>query len=241
MLDGWYCRSIANNEEVEDEDEEEEDEDGEEEETVNYKAQYRSLKRKLKFLIYENECFQETLRNTQRRLLKASRDRCFLLDRLLQYEKVDVSSSESEETESSDDGESSRLEPAKKRKIEINASNHSFVLQNSGVPQKNSSAKKKKPPSRASKHHNAPQMQVLGTLPVSLLSDGHMTPEEVERHLESRQTYLELVPEKAPPTVPNEMFSNDPSLDSESNELGEMETSPSNVGEDCLSVDMIPE
>jgi INO80 complex subunit E len=55
--------------------------------------------------------------------------------------------------------------------------------------------------------------QVVGNVPVSLLSDGHMTPEEVERHLESRQTYLELVPEKAPPTVPTEMFSNDPSLD----------------------------
>lgn len=50
-------------------------------------------------------------------------------------------------------------------------------------------------------------------VPISLMSDGHMTPEEVERHLESRQTYLELVPEKAPPTVPTEMFSNDPSLD----------------------------
>lgn len=57
------------------------------------------------------------------------------------------------------------------------------------------------------------QLQVLGSVPLSLLSDGHMTPEEVERHLESRQTYLELVPEKAPPTVPTEMFSNDPSLD----------------------------
>lgn len=57
------------------------------------------------------------------------------------------------------------------------------------------------------------QLQVFGSVPVSLLSDGHMTPEEVERHLESRQTYLELVPEKAPPTVPTEMFSNDPSLD----------------------------
>lgn len=50
-------------------------------------------------------------------------------------------------------------------------------------------------------------------VPMSLMSDGHMTPEEVERHLESRQTYLELVPEKTPPTVPTEMFSNDPSLD----------------------------
>lgn len=46
-----------------------------------------------------------------------------------------------------------------------------------------------------------------------MLADGHMTPEEVERHLESRQSYLELVPERAPPTVPTEMFSNEPSLD----------------------------
>lgn len=39
-----------------------------------------------------------------------------------------------------------------------------------------------------------------------------MTPEEVERHLQS-QSFLELVPERAPPTVPTEMFSNEPSLD----------------------------
>lgn len=45
-----------------------------------------------------------------------------------------------------------------------------------------------------------------------ILSDGHMTPEEVERHLQS-QNYVELVPERAPPTVPTEMFSNEPSLD----------------------------
>lgn len=76
---------------------------------------------------------------------------------------------------------------------------------------------------------------------VTMMSDGHMTPEEVERHLESRQTYLELVPEKAPPTVPTEMFSNDPSLDSESNDIGELEASPSHLGDDCLSVDMMAE
>lgn len=46
----------------------------------------------------------------------------------------------------------------------------------------------------------------------NILSDGHMTPEEVERHLQS-QNYVELVPERAPPTVPTEMFSNEPSLD----------------------------
>jgi INO80 complex subunit E len=54
------------------------------------------------------------LRSTQRRLLKASRDRSFLLDRLLQYEKIDVSSGESEETESSDEGEASRPDTAKR-------------------------------------------------------------------------------------------------------------------------------
>lgn len=48
MLEGWYCRSIANNSaEVEDEEEE-----SAEEEVPNYKNQYRNLKRKLKFLIY---------------------------------------------------------------------------------------------------------------------------------------------------------------------------------------------
>jgi len=56
-------------------------------------------------------------------------------------------------------------------------------------------------------------MDTKNILHCSSISDGHMTPEEVEKHLESRQNYLELVPEKAPPTVPTEMFSNDTSLD----------------------------
>lgn len=38
-----------------------------------------------------------------------------------------------------------------------------------------------------------------------------MTPEEVEKHLQSRQSFMDL--ERAPPTVPTEMFSNEPSLD----------------------------
>lgn len=42
--------------------------------------------------------------------------------------------------------------------------------------------------------------------------DGHMTPEEVERHLEARQPhYLDM--DRAVATIPSEMFSNDPSLD----------------------------
>uniref|UniRef100_A0A1B6F845 INO80 complex subunit E N-terminal domain-containing protein n=1 Tax=Cuerna arida TaxID=1464854 RepID=A0A1B6F845_9HEMI len=212
------------------------EEDDDSQDSINYKAQYRSLKRKLKFLIYENECFQEALRSTQRRLLKASRDRSFLLDRLLNYEKVEATSSEGEDTESSDDGEAARSD-AKRRKVDINSgSNYGPSL--SGPPKTPSSAKKKKPttPKPVTKSLSQPQLQVVS---LGSSGDGHMTPEEVERHLEARQQrYLDVDRTVA---IPSEMFSNDPSLDidSESNELCEMETSPSNLGEDCLSVDMI--
>lgn len=63
-------------------------------------------------LFQENEFFQDALRSSQRRLLKVTRDRSFLLDRLLQYEKPDHSSSESDDTESSED--ESRTENVKK-------------------------------------------------------------------------------------------------------------------------------
>ncbi|KAI4497453.1 hypothetical protein M0802_007464 [Mischocyttarus mexicanus] len=236
MLEGWYCRSIANN----NADAEEDDEESPEEEVPNYKDQYRNLKRKFKFLIYENECFQEALRSTQRKLLKVNRDKSFLLDRLLQYEKVDTSFSESDETESSDE-EVARLDTSKRKKIEVNIGNH-ISHHPSTVTKPLNTSKKKKATPKVSKTNNIPTVQPPNNMvPISLMSDGHMTPEEVERHLESRQTFIELVPEKAPPTVPTEMFSNDPSLDSESNEIGELETSPSNIGEDCLSMDMMAE
>lgn len=54
-------------------------------------------------LFQENEFFQDALRSNQRRLLKVSRDRAFLLDRLLQYEQPENSSTESDETEESSD------------------------------------------------------------------------------------------------------------------------------------------
>lgn len=66
------------------------------------------------------------------------------------------------------------------------------------------------------------------------VSQNIMTTEEVERHLQSRQSLIEL---RAPPTVPTEMFSNEPSLDSEGDDKL-IETSPSNLTEDCLSMDM---
>ncbi|XP_073981823.1 uncharacterized protein [Rhodnius prolixus] len=210
----------------------EEDEDSQED-TINYKAQYRSFKRKLKFLIYENECFQEALRNNQRRMLKVSRDKSFLLDRLLNYEKVEVTSSEGEDTESSDD-ETGRAD-AKRRKVDMGLSISNSNLNSGGSSKSQTPAKKKKPPApKGGKSSSQPQLQSAQT---PTIIDGHMTSEEVERHLESRQRYMEI--DKPPVTIPTEMFSNDPSLDSESNEIGEMETSPSNLGEDCLNQEFI--
>ncbi|KAM9310650.1 INO80 complex subunit E [Pholidichthys leucotaenia] len=95
---------------------------------VDYKRKYKNLKRKLKFLVYEQECFQEELRRAQRKLLKVSRDKSFLLDRLLQYERVDEDSSDSEATVSSEnsEGEGPRerereREVVKKRKSSLGA------------------------------------------------------------------------------------------------------------------------
>lgn len=63
---------------------------------LTQKEQYRQLKKRFKFLVYENECYQEELRNLQRKLLKLSRDKNFLLDRLIQYEKLSDSSDDSD-------------------------------------------------------------------------------------------------------------------------------------------------
>ncbi|KAM8961638.1 INO80 complex subunit E isoform 2-T2 [Pelodytes ibericus] len=72
---------------------------------LDYKRRYKNLKRKLKFLIYEQECFQEELRRAQRKLLKVSRDKSFLLDRILLYENVDDDSSDSDLTASSENSD----------------------------------------------------------------------------------------------------------------------------------------
>ena len=66
MLDGWYCRSIANQNAVEQNDRDDENEpnvvdDSDESQDVpaqhmmprvDYKSQYHTLKKKLKFLLY---------------------------------------------------------------------------------------------------------------------------------------------------------------------------------------------
>ncbi|PIK53805.1 putative INO80 complex subunit E [Apostichopus japonicus] len=83
----------------------------------DYKEKCRTLKRKLRFLVHEQECFQEELRKAQRKLLKVSRDKNFLLDRLLQYEKVIFSGSDSEPTDSSEDEKEAKKVPVTEPKI----------------------------------------------------------------------------------------------------------------------------
>lgn len=227
---------------------------------IDYKLQYNTLKKKLKYLLYENEFFQENLRTSQRRLLKVTRDRSFLLDRLLQYEKTDLTSSESEDTESSDD--SSKIEPAptvgRKRKTDASGSNNSSMVKN--PPKRRKPGPKKQVPQQLLLQqqailHQQRQMQVQqhqaqlmaqlqaqsqqhhASAALASLNnhqqEGHLTTEEVERHLQSRaQSMLEVVPEGE---LPNEMFSQNPS--SESNDQM-VDTSPSNVGEECLSADL---
>uniref|UniRef100_A0A915MBZ1 INO80 complex subunit E n=1 Tax=Meloidogyne javanica TaxID=6303 RepID=A0A915MBZ1_MELJA len=64
--------------------------------SLSPKTKYRELKKKFKFLVYENEYYQEELRNLQRKLLKLSRDKNFLLDRLGQHENLSESSDDSD-------------------------------------------------------------------------------------------------------------------------------------------------
>jgi INO80 complex subunit E len=132
-----------------------------------------------------------------------TRDRSYLLDRLLQYEKADCSSTESEDTESSDE-EQIKTE-GRKRKLEPG---HSGIK---NVPKK--------------KRLGAPKKQQIINPPINhhhvTGNDEGLTAEEVNDLLESRLKtdvdYLGMIPSIPPPIVPTEMFSNEPS--SESNEF----------------------
>ncbi|KAL1463423.1 hypothetical protein WDU94_015174 [Cyamophila willieti] len=217
----------------------EEENDSSSDEYIDYKTQYKTLKRKLKALITENECFQNVLKTSQRKLLKASRDKSFLLDRLLEYEKpVYSDSSDGEATESSDD-EHKHVD-LKRKKSSSSSSSSSSQVSKPSTPS-SSGAKKKKPttssPSTSPSTHKAIKSEEstpsvsssnyfkskttedLPTPPVSKpitqrqsSLDGHMTPEEVERHLESTRQRHGAISRP-------EMFNVEPSLDSESNEM----------------------
>nr|CAG4642964.1 EOG090X0LZH [Evadne anonyx] len=210
---------------------------------LEYKDKYRNLKRKLKFLIYENECFSMEIRNMEKRLLRVLKDRTFLLDILTQHENgsAEFDSTDDDMTDSSDGEIKIPVKTSeKKKRLKIAA-----TKKNPGTITKT----KKKPQNKLDKNKISAKADSIHNLIVedSLVSKhlaGHMTPEEVERHLESRraqQSQLEFsfAPDKAPTTVPTEMFSNDPEgVGSYAEFLDEMDTSPSNGGDEHLTVDM---
>jgi len=210
---------------------------------LEYKDKYRNLKRKLKFLIYENECFSMEIRNMEKRLLRVLKDRTFLLDILTQHENgsPEFDSTDDDMTDSSDGEIKMPVKPSeKKKRMKITT-----TKKNPGTITKT----KKKPQNKLDKNKLSAKADAIHNLIAedSLVSKhlaGHMTPEEVERHLESRraqQSQLEFsfAPDKAPATVPTEMFSNDPEgVGSYAEFLDEMDTSPSNGGDEHLTVDM---
>ncbi|CAI8037779.1 INO80 complex subunit E [Geodia barretti] len=70
------------------------DSENDEEEVVPYKTKYRQLKSRLKYLIYEHECFENDIQKAQMKLLELSSDKNFLLDQLMRYEAVVLSGGE---------------------------------------------------------------------------------------------------------------------------------------------------
>lgn len=152
------------------------------------------------------------------------KDKSFLLDRLLQYEKPDGTGSETDETESSDDEKD-----IKRRKMhEAGSSTIAHPATGSVRGRKKKILGQKRPMPHPQPHSSQPQPPIQKPIHTVVQhppqESGHnMTLEEVERHLQSRpQPIMSLLTERAPPTVPQEMFSNEPSLESEP-------TSPSNL------------
>ncbi|CAL1529188.1 unnamed protein product [Lymnaea stagnalis] len=187
---------------------------------IDYRQKYKALKKKLRLLVYEQECFLGELRKAQRKLLKVSRDRSFLLDRLLQQEKIEDSSGESDATNSTDteDGGHHREPgPTKKRKLgsqPTSAADLAHILSssakhNSGGGESHNVSKKKSKGSgkKSSKANNQKSTAV------KLESPGQMTREELERHLESKRHEFGI--EKATASLPMEIFSNDPNQESD--------------------------
>jgi len=185
---------------------------------INYKEKYQALKKKMKLLVCEQECFLDELRKSQRKLLKVTRDRSFLLDRLLQYEHLNDTSSDSESTVSSDSEagkDSKKRKPATSHLLVGTSSAGASVLQltASGEPIPSLSSRlvkeppKKKPKIAARKvsaksvlPRTLPNVNVPVKRPMQSGTSAHPTAgasqpprvvlsrEEIERHLDLKHS-----------------------------------------------------
>lgn len=100
-----------------------------------------------------------------------------------------------------------------------------------GVPR---GRKKKSVAANVNESTEAKAGQVTGG---ETVENHQQTQAEVERQLLKR-TVIDLIPERAPATVPAEMFSNEPSLDSEPNDHLVEVSSPTHVAaEECVPME----
>ncbi|XP_072832932.2 INO80 complex subunit E isoform X5 [Pogona vitticeps] len=167
-----------------------------------YKRRYRALKRRLKFLIYEQECFQEELRKAQRKLLKVSRDKSFLLDRLLQYENVDEESSDSEATASSDNSDGEMPKGAEPQSLKRKRSPQ---LGSASSP--SSSGLSLQPASGFGLPASGTPSPYLTSLPLPPTSHSDCSPVVVGLPFPSPRGTPKLPPPTILSTVPHQMFS----------------------------------
>jgi len=79
---------------------------------LDAKQRYLELKKRLKYLLHENESYKQEIAKVDERLLSVSKDKAFLLEQLLQFEDND-SSTESELSDSDQDRK--QPEPPKKK------------------------------------------------------------------------------------------------------------------------------
>lgn len=199
---------------------------------ANSKEQYKEMKRKLRLLVYENEIFQQTLKTTQRKLLKASRDKNVLLDRLIMYEMVDLSSSDDELTESSDEGDSTKPEPKKRKDPPANNNTSSGTSKQSISPQRtNPNPAKKRKPSTPKASKSAPMpLQSNESHPNNVLSTAESSKSMAEP--KSGNSFSQH-------SLATDMFNDTFSAKSESNSMYDIDTSPNNIAEDMINVDSI--
>lgn len=192
-----------------------------------------------------------------------TRDRSFLLDRLLCYERPELSSSDNETTDSSED--SLRIEPAaKKRRSDANLSRSSTVVQTKRI---NKRGPRKQSSQQGPSHQGTPQQSYavqqrvdsagnqseipqLHKPPSELLetpfipdllkptqADSASTEKQLTKEeIERHLQSRKMVPEVVPEgELPSEMFNNNPS--SESND-GLDEPSAGNFEDDCFPADL---
>jgi len=205
---------------------------------INYKKKYQALKKKMKLLVYEQECFLDELRKSQRKLLKVTRDRSFLLDRLLQYEHLNDTSSDSESTASSDSETGKEIKKRKPATSQMlvgtsSAGGSGLKLTASGEPITSLSGRLgKEPPKKKPKIGARKVSAKSGSLRTSLniniptkrpvtsaqtMTGVHQTPrvtlsrEEIERHLDLKHSSKPqfLSIDMTSHSLPDDIFSHD--------------------------------